>query len=143
MWPEPSSPLLQASPSRVPSQRNRALPYSPDGGIKLLSPSSPTAEGLSHRKRIALFAVLTVLNLIDPPMLKLNVIRTNSTENFLKHILGDNKEIGKKGDQKTKGKAIYQKIRYERSEINPQGQKRIKERKTEYKNRINTRCIRF
>jgi hypothetical protein len=110
MWPEPSSPLLQASPSRVPSQRNRALPYSPDGGLNSFPPRRLTAEGLSHRKGIALFAVLTVSNLVDSPMLKLNAI---ARKIYLKHKIGGNKEIGKKGNQETKGKskAIYQKIR--------------------------------
>ncbi len=74
MWPEPSSPLLQASPSRVLPQRNRELPYSPDGGLNSFPPRRLTAKGLSHRKRIALFAVLTVSNLADSPTLTLNTI---------------------------------------------------------------------
>ena len=84
MWPEPSSPLLQASPSRVPSQRNRALPYSPDEGLNSFPPRRLTAEGRSLRKRIALSAVLTVSNVVGPIHANVKCNITNSTENLSK-----------------------------------------------------------
>mgnify|MGYP003542342028 FL=1 len=43
MWPEPSSPLLRASPSRVPPQRNRVYRTHPQRGL-LLSPSLHDGE---------------------------------------------------------------------------------------------------
>tara|TARA_B100001964_G_scaffold69804_1_gene79166 strand:- start:609 stop:908 length:300 start_codon:yes stop_codon:yes gene_type:complete len=98
MWPEPSSPLLQASPSRVLPQRNRELPYSPDGGLNSFPPRRLTAKGLSHRKRIALFAVLAVSNLADSPMLALN---TTVWEIYLKQKIWRSQKIGKRGGQKT------------------------------------------
>jgi len=57
------------------------------------------AEGLSHRKGIALFAVLTVSNLVDSPMLKLNAIARKIS---LKHEMGGNKKLAKKTIKKPK-----------------------------------------
>ena len=127
MWPEPSSPLLQASPSRVLPQRNRELPYSPDGGLNSFPPRRLTAKGLSHRKRIALFAVLAVSNLYSW-FTRAN-IKYNCTGNLSKtQNLEITEKLAKKAIKKpkTKPKASTKKPVKEKAKPTPKSKKEIK-----------------
>jgi hypothetical protein len=128
MWPEPSSPLLQASPSRVLPQRNRELPYSPDGGLNSFPPRRLTAKGLSHRKRIALFAVLTVSHLVGSPMLKLNAIEPIARKIYLSKIQNwRQQKLAKKAIKKAKPST--KKSVKEKAKATPKGKKESKREK--------------